>query len=184
MALQDILAAISAEADKQITDARLVHQKQLTKIREKSERDLATKKQEIVVQKEQRKTQLKAKAENAAAMYERNAELKRKQDLLDRTYNQVIDELTKLSDDKIEPLIRSCLKSIKTKGVIHPAAPHEKLLKKLADSSKFTVGESIKAKGGFRFVSDTQEQDCTFEHLVAEVLRPGTELEISQTLFA
>ncbi len=184
MALQDILAAISAQADQQIQRARSEHHKQLTKMREQSERAIATKKQDIALQKEQRKAQLTAKAENHAAMYIRNAELSKKQELLDRTYDNVIAELSKLPDEDLKRLIESCLKGIKGKGAIHPAKKHESLLNKLADSSQLTIGESIDAKGGFKFISDTQEQDYTFEHLVSEVLRPKTELEISHLLFA
>jgi len=89
MALQDILAAISAQADQKITEARTLHQKHLTQVREVSERNLAKKKQDIALQKEQRKAQLKAKAENHAVMIKRNALLKKKQELLDQMYNQV-----------------------------------------------------------------------------------------------
>ena len=76
------------------------------------------------------------------------------------------------------------LKSIRDEGTVHPASEHEGLLRKLADASRFHLGEPIKAKGGFKFVSKTKEQDCTFEHLVSEVLRPLSELEISQLLFS
>jgi len=184
MAIQDILAAITQQADQRIADARTAHQKQLTLCREQSERELAKRKQEIAAQKEQRKTQLKAKAENHAAMLKRNAQLKKKQELLDRTYQKVVQDLSALPDDQIEPLLRQCIKSIKNEGTIHASEKHANLVKKLADSGKFTIGDTIKAKGGFRFVSKTQEQDYTFEHLVQETLRPKTELEISQLLFA
>jgi len=184
MALADILAAITQQADQRIAEARTAHQKQLTQYREQSEREIATKKQEIAAQKEQRKVQLKAKAENHAAMLKRNAQLKKKQELLDRTYQKVVKELSALPDDKIEPLLRQCIKSIKSEGTIHPSEKHENLVQKLADSGKFKIGSSIKAKGGFLFVSETREQDYTFEHLVQETLRPKTELEISQLLFA
>ncbi|MFA7682309.1 MAG: hypothetical protein WCX61_04755 [Candidatus Peribacteraceae bacterium] len=184
MALQDILAAISAQADRRITDARSKHQRSLTQLREESERALSTKKQELALQKTQRKAQMEAKAKTHAAMHERNGELKKKRELLDRTYAAVVEELAKLPDEKIEPLLRTCLKNITTKGTIHPSHKHEKLLTKLADSGRFTVGETIDAKGGFLFVSQTREQDCTLEHLVSEVLRPATELETSHMLFA
>ncbi|MBU0766777.1 hypothetical protein KKF55_03270 [Patescibacteria group bacterium] len=184
MALQDILAAITAQADQKIKEARAVHQKNLTKIREQGERTVATKKQEIAAQKEQRKSQLTAKTQNAASMLKRNAKLQKKQELLNKTYSNVVDELSKLPHDQVEPLIRACLKSIRDEGTVHPAKEHEGLVKKLADASRFQLGEPIKAKGGFVFISKTKERDCTFEHLVSEVLRPMSELEISQLLFS
>ena len=183
MALQDILTAITQQADKKINDARGVHQKGLTKIREEGERTVAERKQEIARQKETKKAQMKAKAENAADMHVKNSLLSKKRYLLDKTYEEVVENLSKLPDEKLEPLMRACLKSITAEGTIQPAEKHIVLMKKLADSSKFKMGSTIKAKGGFRFISDKQEQDCTLEHLVAEVLRPATELEIAQTLF-
>jgi len=119
MALQDILAAISAQADQKITEARTLHQKHLTQVREVSERNLAKKKQDIALQKEQRKAQLKAKAENHAVMIKRNALLKKKQELLDQMYNQVGEKLALLPEKKLEPLVRACLKS----GTGGPATP-------------------------------------------------------------
>lgn len=184
MALDDILSAITAQADQKIKEARSVHQKNLTKIRELGERTVATKKQEIATQKEQRKAQLTAKTQNAAAMFTRNALLGKKRELLDRTYANVVEELSKLPHDQVEPLIRACLKSIRDEGTIHPAKEHEGLVKKCADASRFHLGEPVKAKGGFIFISKTKEQDCTFEHLVSEALRPMSELEISQLLFS
>jgi len=126
---------------------------------------------------------MKAKAENAADMHVKNSLLSKKRNLLDKTYDEVVDDLAKLPDNKLEPLMRACLKSITTEGTIQPADKHTELMKKLADSSKFKMGSTVKAKGGFKFISDKQEQDCTLEHLVAEVLRPATELEIANNLF-
>ncbi|MDP7247513.1 MAG: hypothetical protein QF741_02715 [Candidatus Peribacteraceae bacterium] len=183
MALQDILTAITQQADQKITDARSVHQKSLTKIREDGERTVAERKQEIARQKEVKKAQIKAKAENAADMHVKNSLLSKKRDLLDKTYDEVVDDLVKLPDDKLEPLMLACLKSITTEGTIQPADKHTALMKKLADSDKFKMGSTVKAKGGFRFISENREQDCTLEHLVAEVLRPATELEIANSLF-
>ncbi|PIR48327.1 hypothetical protein COU80_05145 [Candidatus Peregrinibacteria bacterium CG10_big_fil_rev_8_21_14_0_10_55_24] len=183
MALADILVAISSHADQRIAEARTVHQKHLTQLREASERAIAGKKQSIAQQKEQRKNQLKAKAENHAAMVKRNALLRKKRELLDSTYAAVTEKLSALPPNTVEPLLRACLKSIRGKGIIHPARKHADLLKRLADSAQFSMGEPIDAAGGFLFSSLKQEQDCTFEHLISEVLRPQTELEVSRSLF-
>ena len=183
MSLQDILTAITQQADQKIIDARSIHQKGLTKIREEGERTVAVRKQEIARQKETKKSQLKAKAENAAQMHKKNAILATKRKLLDKTYEEVVDELAELPDSKLEPLMRACIKSINSEGTIHPAEKHVKLMKKLADSKKFKMGSTIEAKGGFKFTSAKQEQDCTLEHLTSEVLRPTSELEIAQNLF-
>lgn len=183
MALQDILNAISEQADKQIADARSTHQKALTQMREASERSLAKKKQEIAVQKEQKKIQLKAKAHAHAESAKRNTVLIKKQELLDRLFAKVTAELSTLPENKVEELLRTCLKHIAQKGTVHSSKKHAALLKKIAPSEQFAMGKESNALGGFLFVSDKQEYDFTFEHLVEEILRPQTELAISHELF-
>jgi vacuolar-type H+-ATPase subunit E/Vma4 len=184
MALQDILTAITAQADLQITEARSAHQKRLTEMRESSERMLSTKKQEIAQQKEQKKLQLKAKTQAHAESASRNAALTKKQELLDRLYQKVSDSLSNLPEDKVEELLRICLKQIPQKGVIHASKKHAALLKKLAPSEQFKMGDNANSSGGFLFVSDKKEYDFTFEHLIESMLRPHTELDISNELFA
>jgi len=117
-------------------------------------------------------------------MLRRNALLGKKRELLDRTYANAAEKLSTLPHEQVEPLIRACLKSIRDEGTVHPARGHEALVKNCADASRFHIGDPIDAKGGFRFVSEAKERDCTFEHLVSEVLRPATELEISRMLFS
>ena len=184
MALQDILDAISAQADQQITDARSAHQKALTQMREASERTLAKRKQEIAAQKEQKKLQLKAKTGAHAEAQKRNAVLTKKQELLDRLFTKITEELAAAPENEVEELLRVCLKKISLKGTIHASKKHSALLKKLAPSEQFAMGEDSKSKGGFLFVSDTQDFDFTFEHLVEGTLRPQAELEVSRELFA
>jgi vacuolar-type H+-ATPase subunit E/Vma4 len=183
MALQDILNAITAQTDLQITEVRTAHQKKLTEMRESSERAHAKKKQEIAQQKEQRKLQLKAKAEAHAQSLKRNALLTRKQALLDKLYGKVVKDLAALPEKDVEALLRTCLKKIGQKGTIAPSKKHEVLLKRIAPSQQFKMEKGTDAAGGFMFSSEKQEYDFTFEHLVSEYLRPETELEVSHTLF-
>lgn len=184
MALQDILAAITADADHKIETARAEQQKALTAAREESERAIAKRKQEIAVQRQQKIDQMTAKAQTHAASHKRNALLAKKKELLDRAYAKAAEELCGISDADAEKLFRACLKMIKGKGEIHPSAKHEKLLKKICPSEQFRMKDSTDAKGGFLFVSDKEEQDFTFENLVENILRPRTELQIANTLFA
>ncbi len=183
MALQDILDAIVEEADKQIADARAAHQKELSKMREDSERNLSTKKQETAVQKEQKKNQLKTKAQAHGEAIRRNELLKKKQELLDSLYKKVTKKLCSLPEKEVEPLLRECIKLIKEKGDIFPSEAHENILKKLVPSQQFSMQKPTKAQGGFLFVSKDIEQDFTFEHLVEHALRPATELDSASQLF-
>ncbi|MCA9370345.1 MAG: hypothetical protein KC680_00085 [Candidatus Peregrinibacteria bacterium] len=183
MALQDILAAITAQADKRIASSRTEHQRSLTQLREESERRLAKKKQELAVSKQERMKQLESKAKTHALAQKRNMVLSKKKELLDRVYEEAVTRLSSLSEKEIESLLRACVKAIKNKGVIYPSAKHADLLKKICPSEQFTIEKSTQAIGGFLFVSDTSEQDFTFEHIVEHVLRPQTELDISRMLF-
>ena len=184
MALQDILAAITAQADKKIEQARAALQKESGTLRQESEQRIAKRKQEIAVQKQQKLDQMKAKAQTHAAAVKRNAILSKKKELLDRLYGKVAADLAELSEKELEPLLRKCVKGIKAKGEIHPAKKHAALLKKICPSEQFRMKDPTDAKGGFLFVSEKEEQDFTFEHLVEEVLRPKTEIETSHTLFS
>lgn len=184
MALQDILAAITAKADKKIEQARADLQKENSQLRQESEKRIAKRKQEIEVSKQQKLDQMKAKAETHASAVKRNAVLSKKKELLDRLYGKVAEDLAELSDKEIEPLLRKCVKGIKAKGEIYPSKKHAALLKKICPSEQFRIKDPKHFKGGFLFVSEREEQDFTFEHLVEEVLRPKTELETSHTLFS
>lgn len=183
MALQDILHAISAEADKRISDMQAAHQRELTRMREESERNLARKKQEFSVQKLQKMEQLKNKTLTHASTQRRNAVLLKKRVILDAVYESLAKKMAAMSDEELEPLLRACIKSIHHKGTIHPSAKHEKLLKKICPAEQFDIKESTKASGGFLFVSAKEERDFTFDSLVAHSLRPQTELETSHMLF-
>jgi len=184
MALQDILDAISKQSDEHIALERSASQKRVSEMRETSERTIAKRKQEIAAQKEDRKLQMLRKSEAHSSMTQRNAELKKKQELLDSLYELAAKKLSAMPADKVEALLKRCVKSIKAKGEIRPSAKHKDLLQKIAPSEQFTMGETVDASGGFIFVSKKEEHDCTFEHLVAETLRPATEVETAHSLFS
>lgn len=183
MALADLLAAIRAAADQKISEARSEHQKMMTELKEANERELSKVKTQLNKQKEERKTSLRAKTVTHATQQKNALILKKKRALLDQTYAAVLEELKSLKPDKLETILRLCLKEVSTKGTVHPASAHKDLLKKLAPSEQFKIGDTIDSVGGFRVVSAKQEYDYTFEHLVISVLKPQTELETAHTLF-
>ena len=184
MALQDILAAITADADRQIEEARINLQKELTALREESERRTAKRKQEIAVQKQQKIAQLTAKAQTHAISRKRNAILAKKKELLDTVYTKAIIEFCSISDDNAEKLLRACINTITEKGEIYPSKVHALLLKKICPSEQFSMKDPTDAKGGFLFVSKKEEQDFTFENIMQYMVRPRTELAIANDLFA
>jgi vacuolar-type H+-ATPase subunit E/Vma4 len=182
MALQDILQAITHEADERIKSAQSEHKKKLKTMRETHELSVLDAQQRINEQKKRKMIQLKERAESHAHMVARHSLLQKKQELLQDVYAQVVDALTNLPKDKMEAFLKRCLDIIEGKGTIHPAKNSEAILKKLAGDGQ-KMGEAIDAKGGFRFVGEKQECDFTFEFLVKEVLRHQSETEIAPTLF-
>ena len=182
MALADIIAAISAKADASIAAARKAHQQALSDLKDQATKSIDQNKQNIAMQKEAKKKQMRLKSEAHAQMIERNAELQKKQELLDQLYGAVVTELHNLSDSDKESLLKAFLAEISGAGEIRPAKCCEPILKKLV-SGDVTLGSTIDAAGGFIFTSDREEQDFTFEHIVATKLRPETEVETAKTLF-
>lgn len=182
MALHDILSAIASEADKQIAALKAQHERTVTDAQAKASQELERLTADLESQKAQKSDQLSRKARQRAEQIRRNAVLQRKREMLDAVYASVLDKLTKESDATLEPMFAAFLAKLPG-GEILPAKKHEALLKKLASGKDFTIGETIDAKGGFRCISKTREEDFRLETIVQEVLRPRTELAVSQHLF-
>ena len=181
MAFQDILDAIIAQSDKQIEQARSAHQKTLTSLKEQSAQRTAGRKQDIAVQTDAKKKQLEAKAQAHGHMMNRNAVLRAKQTSIDSLYDDVLAKLLTLPEDKLKTLLEACLGKLPKEGTLMPSKQHEAAIKKIAGG--MTMGDSIDAQGGFIFVTDKQEYNFTFEHLVQTSLRPATEIEVAHSLF-
>lgn len=183
MALHDILSAIVSEADKQIAAHKTQHERTVTDAQTKANQELERLTADLEAQVAQKSDQMTRKAHQRAEQIRRNAVLQRKREMLDAMYTSILDRLSKESDATLEPLFASLLSKL-SGGEILPAKKHEALLKKLIGGHKqFTMGDSIDAKGGFRCVSKTREEDFRLETIVHEVLRPRTELSVSEHLF-
>lgn len=182
MALQDILDAIKTEADERIATARTQHHANMKAMRDASEQLLARKRQLLKEQKEQKMRHIKEKAESHARMLRNKTLLARKQECMQKLYDQVLKDLVTLPKDKTESLLRQCLSVIKEKGVVYPAAPHEALLKKLLPDG-CEMGKPTSASGGFRFASSKKEYDFTYEFMVENIILPQSEVRVAGDLF-
>jgi vacuolar-type H+-ATPase subunit E/Vma4 len=182
MAIQDILGAIVEDADKRIAEVQSAHKKRMKEMRDESEQITQRKRQQIIDQRDQKKRQLKEKAESHARMLHSKAILSAKQDYMNKVYSEVLASLVNLPKDKLETLLKKCLGQIKSKGTIHAAKEHEALIKKYVPEG-CDMGKAIDAKGGFRFVSEKEEHDFTFEFIVNELLRPQTEVKVAHDIF-
>lgn len=182
MALQDIITAIVSQSDREITSLREAHEQRMNAMREQHDATLRGLKGDMAEQVETRKSQLLLKMKTHAQVERRNRLSSVKQAVINAAFAETLAMLSALPDDKIEPLLRACLKRIKGNGVLHASKRHEALLKKIAPSEQFTIECDPHAIGGFRFVGKTSEADFTLEHLVHGVLRPMKELEVAHLL--
>jgi vacuolar-type H+-ATPase subunit E/Vma4 len=182
MALNDILDAIVGDADKRIAEAAASHKQHMKEMREESERKLSRKRTQITEQRDQKKRQLREKAESHARMTRSKSVLAAKRRHMDSLYDTVFDLLKNMPKDKTEKFLELCLKQVTSSGVIRPAKAHEAIIKKMLPKG-CELGSAIEASGGFRFESDTTEQDFTYEFLVGQLLRPATEVRAGSELF-
>ncbi|HVW66270.1 MAG TPA: hypothetical protein VHA78_00900 [Candidatus Peribacteraceae bacterium] len=183
MALKDILAAIKKEAELRIADASNAHEKRLAELHAAYKSRIAAKKDEIDAATAARKDRMKSRVETHVAVDRRNTVLAKKREMLDAVYDAVLEDLLKLPKAETEQLLGRCLAGITEKGVIHPAPAHAEILKKLA-ADRFDIGTPADIRGGFIFESSTKEESFSYDRLVQDVLRPATEVDTAQKLFA
>lgn len=183
MALQDIITAITSQADRDIAALRSAHEQRAAEMRTKQRGALDSLRSTMLRDVETRKSQLLLKVKTHAAVERRNRISGVKQSVINAAFAEAIAILSALPDEKVEPLLRACLKQIKGKGTLHASKRHETLLKKIAPSEQFTIGGVADAIGGFRFVGATSEADYTFECLVHGILRQKKGLDIANLLF-
>jgi vacuolar-type H+-ATPase subunit E/Vma4 len=182
MALADILHAITAEADHQIAELRAAHDAAASAAGQAHQAALEHTRTVVRQQKDQRLHQMRSRAEGHAAMLTRHTLLRRKQEAIDALYDEVVTGLTKLPKDQATSFLQALLDGLPAGGVVHPTSASAALLKPLL-GDRFTLGEVTPGAGGFRYVSARIDSDCTYETLVAEVLRPRTEVDTAHQLF-
>lgn len=183
MAIQDILQAITTDADQRIATAQAEHAAALQALRDRQATEQSAQLKQIASEAEQHVFYLRTRAEAQAAMQVRHAVLESKQALIDQVYTGVLSALQALPSAELETFLGTLLKRLPGAGTIRPAQAHAAFLKKHLPAG-CTLGETITAEGGFVFISDQYELDMTFPSLVERVLRPATEIDTAHQLFA
>ena len=181
MALSHILAAITAEADTQIAALASQHGTRMAEASAAHERALSELCATIQRHKNERMQQLRKRARDHMDMMRRHAILARKQEILDGFYASLVDAFASLPAEETERLLRSWIERLPAGGTILPSKAHEELLRTMVNGR--TMGAPISAKGGFRFESDREDRDYTYESLVTNVVRPDTEIDVARQLF-
>lgn len=181
MAFQDILRALTADADKRIAAARDAKRAALDETRARLVAAADEKIASIETECERRKKNMERQVSAHALMTGRQAIMKAKHELMERTYERALDLLAGLDASTTEEFLRRLVDSCPEGGTIRPSEAHAAVLKKLAGSR--TIGEPVKSRGGFIHESDASERDFTYEVLVRDILRPATELSVANALF-
>nr|MBP7114468.1 hypothetical protein [Candidatus Peribacteraceae bacterium] len=128
MALQDIITAITSHADRDIAALRAAHEQRVKEKRTKHKDALASLRSTMLQEVETRKGQLLLKVKTHSAVERRNRIATVKQAVINAAFAEAIAMLAALPDEKIEPLLRACLKRIKGNGTLYASKRHEALL--------------------------------------------------------
>ena len=119
MALPDIIAAITKEADMQIAASALQHENTVKNAKTLSEEHCRTVIASIEAQKQQSIERKRRAAAQHAEAGTRNAVLQCKRRLLDTAYAAVLEKMSKAPESRIETLLRACLATVH-EGEIRP----------------------------------------------------------------
>jgi len=182
MSLQHLLAAIIDQTDREIAQTENAVAKRLAEKKAVSDKALSAHLSSIDEQVTKRKAMLRAKAETHANLSMRSELLTAKQQMIDEVFSAVMEKVSLLPDAEMEPVFRTLLASLPDGGEIRPSKKHAALVQKVAGGRK--IGSPIESKGGFMFISEKEERNCTFEHLVGTELRSKQELMVARSLSA
>lgn len=185
MALSHILDAVSASAEEQIQTLTDSHEKRVLRMRESADGEISEIERTVRQRTDEQCRQLASEAE-ARSIQEHGARmLAARREVLDEVYEETLQEVGNLPEDRIKPLVLEWVHSLplESKGVVYPAERHEQLIRE--SSQKYptiTIGNPIRTSGGFRFESEKEERNYTFEGIVDTVLRPKTERAVVEII--
>ena len=186
MALNDILIKIKKETEEKIKKIKEEADLKLREMGEDYDKKISTEKEKIlhqvkqVVDKKNRQEQIKISLET------KNVILVEKQKMLDELWQEVLNELSLLEDEKYLALMVELLKKCPTeKGMIMAVNGREKITRQaIKESRRHDVlsGQTISGQGGFIYISDNVEINATFKELIKE-MQGELILELNKSLF-
>jgi len=183
MSFKHLLQSIVTEADQRISDAKKAHMDRMHALEASHDRALDGIKKNAQDRLNERKRSLKEKAESLGRISASKLLLKTKNAEIDAVYDAVLEDLKKLDKAGLESFFKKALE-MAGEGTIRAAKEHEAILKKIAGKN-FEMGETLpKSEGGFIVATATKEWNFTFDFLVHQSLRPLTEIDAANALFA
>lgn len=183
MPFKHLLQSIVTEADHRIAEAKKAHQDRMAALEAGHEQALDAIRKNAQDRLNERKRSLKEKADSLGRISASKLLLKTKNAEIDALYDAVSEDLRKLGKAELESFFKKALE-MAGEGTIRASKEHEAILKKIAGKD-FEMGETLpKSEGGFIVSTPTREWNFTFDFLVRQSLRPSTEIEAANALFA
>jgi len=187
MALDDIIQSILAEA-KQGADK--VKKQGIADIEalKKEFKEKANEEEKRILDSAQREADRSvAQAQFLAISRKKAGLLTKKQEILDKVYQQALEKLAKLPEADYQKLVASLIKKLdEPQGEVLPVKSKESLTKEALSKSgqPYQLStETVSGAGGFVFRTKTMEIDNRFAVLIDQV-RENTEMEVSKILFS
>lgn len=186
MALNDILVKIKKETEEKVKKIKEEAALRLQEIEKEWQKKIAAEKEKIFHQAKQRAEKRNKQEEIKMVLTTKNLILTEKQKILENLWQEVLEELAVLDDEKYLELISNLLiKCPKEKGTIIAAAGREKItdqaIKKVHRQDNLST-QTVKARGGFIYQSEAMEIDVTLEELVKE-MKEEINVELTKILF-
>lgn len=181
MAFNDILEAVTSAHREKLSALRAQHETEVARM----DASLADAEREAVEhfasECARKKKNMERQIVSHARMAGRLSILKAKKKQLDDVYAGVLKRLAAMPPKEAEDVLKKLIDACPEGGSLRPSSPHVALVTKLAGGR--AVGTPVDSVGGFVYESAMRERDCTFESLVHNVVRPATELAVSNALF-
>jgi V/A-type H+/Na+-transporting ATPase subunit E len=189
MALSHILDKITDDAKKKAALMKQVVDDEVKNIQAEAKGKADARRAEIEEKGTQHGEKMLAKAKTLAVMEGRSELLKEKRMLIDDVYATLEKELTDLDDEAYIALVASMLSHLgkeAEKGHLTVPASRAAQTRKAVDKAGVDYDvkdESSDLKGGFILKSGKVEINLTFKHVIQNLVRPSTELEVAAILF-
>lgn len=187
MAINDILLKIKEETEKKINRIKEETEKKIQELEKEWQGKILMEKNKILHQAQEKADKKIKQEEIKIKLAAKNLILTEKQKIIEDLWQEVLEELSRLEDEKYLELIVFLLSRCPAqKGTITPAAGREKIteqaIKKSHRQDELSL-KNIKVRGGFIYQSEKAEINASFEELIKE-MKEGINIELNKIIFA
>lgn len=188
MSLQDIIKKIKQEGEVEIKKIEKETEQELKNLEKLYQEKFDVKKKQILEQKRKETQQAGDQIVFQERLKNNAIILDKKRKIIDRVYQQVLNELSRLSNKEYIELIYKLISQLPQieQGKIIPSKDRKAQIEQALQKSKRSFDlaqESAEIKGGFIFVSDKINVDNSFEELINKI-KTETETEVAKVLFS